>query len=648
MIKFNTICQSATSRLQKYLLLLFLVLALYLTTQNTLSSQDLGNGFFDHGVAAPVSNHRGVVAATDGNGRNVVLLWLFDHRGGYGLLMIDAETGRSEQFDMPFPAGDAVYTSILSSKNKFYTHFNSNFAEFDPVKRAFTFTAKSSPQMAMGMTEDDHGIIWAVTYPKSGVISFNPETKELKDYGYVYKQNWNQYQRSVATDDKGWLYFAIGNTASQIIAFNPPTGETKPMLPEQERKRGPAFVYRNTNGKVYGQPLQGNDDKNWYEFYNGKGRKTGRHTRLSPKPYITGSQSLFHQVFPDGTRIKSLDLLERKLVTEDPKNGSERTVSFQYQSEGAWVMGVAVSPDGTIAGGTTFPMRFFNYDPKTDKIIHKEAFGQFDALACHGDRLYFGVYPSGALLEWDPSKPWINTIKGQNTNPLFLAAASLAIHRPHRVLGCPDGKTVIMSGTPEYGYTGGGLLFWDREKKSHELLVDSAVILDQSTMSMIALPGDKMLGGTTTSPGTGGEKKAKEALLYIMDIPSRKVEWQQVLIPEAQVYSDLHLAKNGLVFGVTDRKIFFVFDPVKREIIYREDAAEKFGPGTAKESPRIFITGPDGETYLLFRKGIVKPEKDSFRLTMIAESPVPVDTGGDYLDGRIYFVSGSHLCSYKF
>jgi hypothetical protein len=32
---------------------------------------------------------------------------------------------------------------------------------------------------------------------------------------------------------------------------------------------------------------------------------------------------------------------------------------------------------------------------------------------------------------------------------------------------------------------------------------------------------------------------------------------------------------------------------------------------------------------------------------MLAQSPVPIDAGGDYLDGRIYFASGSHLYSYE-
>lgn len=631
---------------QKIIGLSFLSIFFSLFTSIPAASQDLGRGFFDHGVATPNSNHRGTVATIDGNGRNVVLVWLFDHRGGYALLMIDTETGKSEQFPMPFPAGDAVYSSILSSKNKFYTLFNSNFVEFDPVKRAFTFHKKSMPAMAMAMTEDDQGVIWSITYPNSGVVSFNPTTREFRDYGYVYRQNWRQYQRNMAADDAGWIYYSIGNTASQIIAFNQVTGQAKPMLTESERKRGSAFVYRDLDGRVYGKPLQSSKE-DWYEFYKGNGRKIGKHNLINPKSFITGSQALFHRDFPDGKKIKNLDLMNRKLVVEDPKTNTEKEVSFDYSSDGAIIMGVATSPDGTIVGGTTFPMRFFNYNPKTDKLINLEAIGQFNALASQGNRMYFGVYPLGALLEWNPSMPWIKTEKGTNTNPLFLASSSLLTHRPHRVLAYSDSNTIIMSGTPEYGYTGGGLLFWDRKKKTQTLLQDSAIILDQSTMSMIALTGGKFLGGTTTVPGTGGEKKATEAELYIMDVDSKRLEWHKAPLTGVQSYSDMCLGQDGLVYGITDLKKIFVFDPVKRVIVYQQDVEASFGRTASDQSPRIFVFGPNKEIFILFIKGIVRIEPGSFKMTMVAESPVPINTGGDYLDGRIYFVSGSHLCSYK-
>lgn len=610
------------------------------------TGQDLGNGFFDHGVACPVSNHRGTVATVDGNGRNVVLAWLFDHRGGYALLMIDAETGKSEQFLMPFTPGDAPYSSLLSSRNKYYTLFKNNFVEFDPVKRSFTFHKESLPQMAMGFTEDDHGLIWAVTYPNSGVISFDPVTRVFKDYGYQYQQNWKQYPKSMAADDKGWLYFAVGSTASQIIAFNPSAAKAIPLLPEAERKRGQAFVYRNMDGKVYGQALKDKGEQ-WFRFYEGKKTAVAKHDPSKAKPVITGNQDLFHRNFPDGKILVSLDLQEKKLTVKDAVSNAEKTVDFDYSSEGALVMGVGAAPNGTIVGGAAFPMRFFSFNPKEKTIRHLPAYGQFNAMAGSNDRFYFGVYPQGALLEWNPSSSWINTRKEVVSNPQWLAASVLSTHRPHRILATADNNTIIMSGTPEYGYTGGGLLLWNKKRSESKLLTDSMLIQDQSTMSMVSLPGNKIAGGTTTMPGTGGEKKAKEAELYILNLVTNKIEWHAALLPGVQDYSDLYLGKNGLIYGIADLKIFFVFDPQKKQIIHQENVEEKFGKTAWAQSPRIFVKGKNEECYILFAKGIVQVDNRSYTLAMIAESPVPVETGGDYLDGKIYFVSGSHLCSFQ-
>ena len=205
------------------------VMLLIVVGVSPVRTEDLGNGFSHQGVATPLSNHRGTVATVDGDGRNVVLVWLFDYRGGYALLLMDAETGKCEEYPVPFPpGGDCPYASILSSGNKFYTHFNSYFVEFDPVARAFTFFHATNPQMAMGMTEDDQGVIWSVTYPNSGVVSFNPNTREFADYGFIYAQNWPQYQRYVAADDAGWLYFGLGNTANQ----------DEGPLPDRDRRSG--------------------------------------------------------------------------------------------------------------------------------------------------------------------------------------------------------------------------------------------------------------------------------------------------------------------------------------------------------------------------------------------------------------------------
>ena len=612
------------------------------------ATKDLGNGFYDHGVASPISNHRGVVSTIDGNGRNVVLVWLFDHRGGYALLMIDAQTGKSEEFPIQFdPKQDTPYSSILSSDNKFYTLFRDHFTEFDPVKRAFTFTKGTMPQMAMAMTEDDKGKIWAVTYPNSGIVSFDPKSKELKDYGYVNKENWRQYQRAIAADDSGWIYFGLGNASTQIFAFDPNTGITKPILPQNERKLGQALVYRDLNGKVYGQTT-GAVNNEWYELYKGEGKKVGLYADRRPKLINTGSQSLFHRNFPDGTILKDLDLVNRILVTENPGTKQSTRVSFDYSSDGAIVMGVGAAPDGTIVGGTAFPMRFFNYDLRKDKWVNRAALGQFNALANQNNKVYFGVYSGGHLIEWDPSKSWVATVKNNKTsNPLHLTTVLPEIIRPFRVIAHPDGKTIIMGGSPEYGATGGGLLFWDNKAKKSELLKDSEVVEHHSSMSLVPLPNGKLLGGSTTAPGTGGEKKAAEALVYIMDMASKKIEWQKVLFPGAQEYSEMRMAPGGLIYGIVDKKTFFVFDPAKKTVIHQQNLAEKFGPTTAEQSPRIFVDGPNGEFYILFAKGaIVQVMPQNYEMKLIATSPGPIKAGGDYSQGRIFFVSGSHLYSY--
>jgi len=658
------------------------------------ATQDLGHGFFHHGVATPVSNHRGTVATVDGSGRDVVLVWLFDYRGGYALLMIDADTGKSEQIAMPFPpGGDCPYSSILSSRNKFYTHFNGYFVEFDPVKRAFTFVHETTPQMAMGMTEDDRGVIWSVTYPDSGVVSFDPAARAFKDYGSVHKENWAQYQRYVAADDAGWIYFGIGNTASQIIAFDPKTGKATSILPEAERIIGSAAVYRDMNGKVYGNSGAKND---WYELYKGEARKIAAPERINTKPIITSSQGLFYTDFPDGKRLKSCDLVTRTLVVENPKAGETKQLHFDYTSEGAHIMGLAAAPGGTICGGTAFPMRFFSYDPKTDQWVNRESFGQWNTGARQGDRFFVGGYTGGFMLEWDPSKPWVPTEKDKpGCNPLFLTECEPTINRPHHLLSHPDGKTLVLAGTPGYGYTGGGLLFWDRATRTRTLIEHTAILPEHSTVSLVALPEGKLLGGTTTSPGTGGEKKAQQAELYIMDMATKRVEWHAAVFPGAQEYTDMCLAPNGLVYGVADRRRFFVFDPAKRQVVHDEDVEAKFGITTSQQGPRVFVladgggsaggdtsagggtastmgaaepilrgaeglkprnrgvsdpapgSGADARLYILFVKGIARVNLKTHAIAMVAESPVPIGPGGDYLDGRIYFGSGSHVYSYQ-
>jgi len=617
---------------------------------------DMGNGFSDHGVATPVSNHRGTVATDDGAGRNIVLLWLYDHRGGYALLEIDAQTGASRQVPMPFdPGRDCPFSSILSSRNRFYTHFNSHFCEYDPAVGTFTFHAETVPQMTMGMTEDDAGRIWSATYPDSAVACYDPENKDFRDYGSVYAQNWRQYQRFVAADDTGWVYFAVGNTASQIVALEPQSGAATPLLSEAERAQGTAYVYRDEDGAAYGLPLAGGEDGDtWMRLYEGQAEKIGPHGSRRPKPIITDSQGWFHRDFPDGARMVECDTVEKRLIV-DAADGQRRELSFDYTSEGAHLMGLAAASDGTICGGTAFPMRYFRYDPVADDWTNRASFNQWNTVRAHGDRFFVGGYTGGFLLEWDPAAAWEHTTKegGALQNPRWWTETTPAINRPHCLRLTADGRYVLMGGTPGYGYTGGGLLIWDRQTESGRLLEHTDLLPEQAPMSLLELPDGTVLVGSTVAPGTGGEQKATLAEMFIIDMPSGTLLWREPVLQGVESYYDLYAGPDGLVLGFADGHRFFAFDPVSRRIVQEEDVAQRLGRTNGQQGPRIFVGGPSAEIFVLFARGIGRVHDDRlaasprFRLEFVAESPVPIGPGGDVLDGRIYFGSGSHMYSWK-
>lgn len=611
-----------------------------------LSAQNDSGKFTDHGVASPIGQHRGIVATTDGGGRDVVLVWLFDHRGGYGLLMIDATTGESEQFDMPFSPGDAPYASILSSRNKLYSLFKGYFVEFDPEKRAFTFHHKTNGA-AMSMTEDDKGLIWSITYPGSGLTSFDPVNQIFTDYGFAHKENWQQYQRSIATDDKGWVYFAVGYTSSQIVCFDPASKTSHTVFTEDQRKQGSAFVYRNQDGKVYGKSLEADTD-GWLMLYEGRVVPVENH-RPNAVHYISGSQALYHKDFRSGRKIKAVDLTTSTLSVTEPKTKSTRDLKFSYTSDGAIVMGVALAPDNTIAGGTAFPMRHFSFNPATAEWKNFPAHGQFNTVASDGKSLYVGGYPGGFLLQWDPSRAFMPTEKtNKSSNPRFLGQAKPDVYRPFRIFIHPDNETIIYSGGPDYGYTGGGMVFWNKKTQEMKVIPDSEVIPNQSVMSLAALPKSLLLGGTTTTPGSGGEKKATEAVLFLMDEKTRKVIWREAIIPGVQGYNDMFLLPDGKVAGFADRRHFFIFDPKKRSIVHKGDLNSLgLGLTVMEQGPRIFVKGDKKNIYIVLQKGIAQLNPKTYEIRLLAESPQAIRAGGAFLDGVIYFVCESHLWSYR-
>lgn len=66
-----------------------------------------------------------------------------------------------------------------------------------------------------------------------------------------------------------------------------------------------------------------------------------------------------------------------------------------------------------------------------------------------------------------------------------------------------------------------------------------------------------------------------------------------------------YATSNGLIFGIGDRRHFFVFDPIQRKVLHEEDTAAHLGPTCYQQGASlVFTQGPDGTLYMLFARAL--------------------------------------------
>ena len=233
----------------------------------------------------------------------------------------------------------------------------------------------------------------------------------------------------------------------------------------------------------------------------------------------------------------------------------------------------------------------------------------------------------------------------RGSNPAFLTDSAPTINRPHKLLAHPDGRTLVLAGTPGYGLTGGGLLFWDRPTATQVLLTHENLIPQQSTMSLGPARW-KTVGRDYDQPGHGRPMQGRPGGTLSAGHGDQADHLARGGDRRVRNYVDLCLGPDGLVWGFADSQ-FFVFDPATKKIVHREPIDKSLVPPAYGQGPRVFVRGPKNQVYALFHRSIARIEPQGWKINVLARSPVMISTGGDYLDGRIYFATGSHLYSYK-
>ena len=597
-------------------------------------SQAQAAGFVDHGIPTPVAQTRGVVSTVDQSGQDVILTWLQDWRGGYAILMVNAETGASQQFDVPFkPDGDEPSAIYLSSKNRLYTLFNSQFVEFDVASKRFTFHGKVNGKTAMSLTEDKDGRIWAATYPNNQLVSFNPQNSSLQNHGQLAKESWTQYPRSIAVDAHGWVYVGSGLAASQIYAYNIQSHATQALLSSSQRVSGTAVVTQSQSNVVYAR-----NGRQQFMLTNGKASGLSAGAQVAESNLKGGAQNLVDREFPSGRRLVSVDMHDRTLVTRDA-SGQQKTVKFNYTTQGAALTFVCATGDNKVCGGTRFPMHTFYYNAGDNKFDSKQLPRQPNVMAALGSRLYVAAYPDGKLFQ--------ESENGKNEFSEVLNAYP-SINRPHAMLIMGGGSQIALAGTPEYGTTGGGMMFWNRSSGQKSRIDHWHLVPNHSVQAMVELSNGMLLGGTTVAPGTGGVTKAgNSGELFLMDANSHEVRWRGAPVPGAKTITDLVVGTDGLVYGLADSVDLFVFNPNNRQVVSVNRFSKDLGPSVYAQGTRAFVKGADGSIYVLLYNGIGKVDAKAHTVSRVVSSPVRITVGGAAANGRIYFGSNNHLYSWK-
>lgn len=597
-------------------------------------SQAQAAGFVDHGIPTPVAQTRGVVSTVDQSGHDVILTWLQDWRGGYAILMVNAETGASQQFDVPFkPDGDEPSAIYLSSKNRLYTLFNSQFVEFDVASKRFTFHGKVNGKTAMSLTEDKDGRIWAATYPNNQLVSFNPQNSSLQNHGQLAKESWTQYPRSIAVDAHGWVYVGSGLAASQIYAYNIQSHATQALLSSSQRVSGTAVVTQSQSNVVYAR-----NGRQQFMLTNGKASGLSAGAQVAESNLKGGAQNLVDREFPSGRRLVSVDMHDRTLVTRDA-SGQQKTVKFNYTTQGAALTFVCATGDNKVCGGTRFPMHTFYYSAADNKFDSKQLPRQPNVMAALGSRLYVAAYPDGKLFQ--------ESENGKNEFSEVLNAYP-SINRPHAMLIMGGGSQIALAGTPEYGTTGGGMMFWNRSSGQKSRIDHWHLVPNHSVQAMVELSNGMLLGGTTVAPGTGGVTKATDSSeLFLMDANTHEVRWRGAPVPGAKTITDLMVGADGLVYGLADSVDLFVFNPNNRQVVSVNRFSKDLGPSVYAQGTRAFVKGTDGSIYVLLYNGIGKVDAKAHTVSRVVSSPVRITVGGAAANGRIYFGSNNHLYSWK-
>lgn len=458
---------------------------------------------------------------------------------------------------------------------------------YSPETKEINALAEIPEASLWSLAVDEDSNAYIGTYPNGKVFKYDKQTKKLHDYGKMIGDINQEYVRSMDYHD-GYIY--AGTAHKQLIKLNVETGD-KVNLAEELSETG--FVYDlnivddryifaryDTTGNMYVYDLE---EEKWLDVVISN--VTGLHVTdsLDNNVYFIADGTLKYidlgtlevsetkMKYGSGLRgadwveIKNDDRLPGKSLVTIMFNGD--VAIFNIKTEKVITYPSLVSPTANVID------RVFSYSE--DKIyisgmtgavgavynpetFDNETFslGQADVIHEYGEKVYFGVYPSGNVHNLDPdSNP-----SGPITEVFTIGEEQDRVH----FMENGDGKLFVGS-IPTYGKLGGAITVYDGDTKK----VFRNIVQDQSINGLAYYDG-KLYGSTSIHGGLGIDPTADEAKLFMWDPETEKVIKEVSLdiddVDKPDRIGELTVGMNDdFIWGAADG-VVFALDPDSLEV----------------------------------------------------------------------------------
>jgi hypothetical protein len=539
------------------------------------------------------------------------------------IVAVDVLTGKAEVFSSPLPGEEAAWGLGLDAGGNLYVGTCS-------TGRVFRLDWRQHKLVDLGRPSETESYIWQLTlgtdkklygctYPSSKLVRFDPATGKGEDLGRMDPQE--QYARSVAADDKGFVYVGIGPAKEHVVAYEIATGKHRDILPSGLAVAGWGAVERGQDGVVYGRA--GGQNLR-LEGWNAIPIKPDEVRRFDPLRLADG---------------RVVSYTGRTISVTDPKTGKVETHNTEYKGKSQAYFRIGLGPDGMLYGSTAIPIHFVRADPDSNhwEEIGQPGSGEIYSFLAWKDVLITAAYGGDApIMIYKPGKPWAPDTKPTGNPWLIHYSGENPGWRPMAMIAGP-GDRVYIGAVSGYGKLGGPLCVLDPATGKVDQYMN--LVNDQSVIALAALPDGRIVGGTTVGGGGGSHTTQTEAKLFLWDPEKREKLFETVPVPGQGSIDALAVGKDGMVCGFAGGT-FFVFDPKEKKVV----ASAAHGLGNA-----IFSAvgpGPDGTLYGVTNKGVFSVSPETHRPAMLAAYPGGVTEGFTIRGRQVFFTSGPEIVSY--